>query len=156
VPDDDVLGEDGQGWVVANATLGGERQSMGTRDDGERDPVTRLIEAARHFGDNADPVIRQELAEPVIRNDLIKHTAARFAVDPKATGSETALVKLMTTNKLSRISEVAGHILGPRITADDGEWGTYAWATFFLSTPSHRIAGGTDEIMKNVIGERIL
>jgi alkylation response protein AidB-like acyl-CoA dehydrogenase len=156
VADDDVLGDEGQGWVVANATLGGERQSMGTRDEGDRDPVSRLIEAARHFGDSNDPVIRQELAELVIRRDLIKHTAARFAADPNATGSETALVKLMTTNKLSRVAEVAGHILGPRITADDGEWGTYAWATFFMSVPSHRIAGGTDEIMRNVISERIL
>lgn len=156
VPDADVLGDEGQGWVVANATLGGERESMGTRDEGDRDPVTRLIETARHFGVSDDPNVRQLLADLVIRSQVIKHSARRFAADPKATGSETSLIKLMMTNKMSQTAEVAGQILGPRLVADDGEWGTYAWATFAMSVPSHRIAGGTDEIMKNVIGERIL
>jgi alkylation response protein AidB-like acyl-CoA dehydrogenase len=156
VPDADVLGAEGQGWVVANATLGGERESMGGRNEGDRDPVTRLIEAAQHFGVAGDPVVRQWLAELVTRREIISWSAERFMATPGAAGSLAALIKLMKTNAMWRMAEVAGSVLGPRFTADTGEWGTYAWATYQLSVPSHRIAGGTDEIMRNVIGERVL
>lgn len=47
-------------------------------------------------------------------------------------------------------------MLGPRITADTGEWGTYAWSKMLLGVPGMRVAGGTDEIMKNIIAERVL
>ena len=47
-------------------------------------------------------------------------------------------------------------MLGPRIIADTGEWGTYAWAQFVLGIPGMRIAGGTDEVMRNIVGERVL
>jgi acyl-CoA dehydrogenase len=115
-----------------------------------------LIEAAQHLGRAGESTVRQALADLVIRSEVIKHCARRFASDPTRNGSETALMKLMTTNKMWQTAQVAGQILGTRMVADTGEWGTYAWATFALSVPSHRIAGGTDEIMKNVIGERIL
>jgi alkylation response protein AidB-like acyl-CoA dehydrogenase len=47
-------------------------------------------------------------------------------------------------------------VLGPRLVADGGEWGTYAWAEFVLGVPGMRVAGGTDEIMRNIVGERVL
>ena len=47
-------------------------------------------------------------------------------------------------------------VLGPRITADTGEWGTWAWSQFVLGTPGMRIAGGSDEVMRNIVGERVL
>ena len=40
--------------------------------------------------------------------------------------------------------------------ADSGEWGTYTWSRFLCSAPGLRIAGGTDEIQRNIIGERVL
>jgi acyl-CoA dehydrogenase len=48
------------------------------------------------------------------------------------------------------------HLLWPRIIADTGEWGTYAWAELLLATPALRILGGTEEIMKNILAERVL
>ena len=53
-------------------------------------------------------------------------------------------------------SEVAGALLGAALTADTGEWGTYAWNEHVLGAPGYRIAGGTDEIQRNIIGERVL
>jgi acyl-CoA dehydrogenase len=47
-------------------------------------------------------------------------------------------------------------VLGPRLAADTGEWGTYAWDEYVLSTPGARIGGGTEEIVKNTIGEKVL
>ena len=47
-------------------------------------------------------------------------------------------------------------MLGPRITADTGEWGTYAFGELVLGVPGMRVAGGTDEVMRNIVGERVL
>jgi alkylation response protein AidB-like acyl-CoA dehydrogenase len=47
-------------------------------------------------------------------------------------------------------------ILGARLIADTGEWGAYAWSEHVLGAPGYRIAGGSDEIQRNIIGERVL
>jgi hypothetical protein len=47
-------------------------------------------------------------------------------------------------------------VLGPTLVADSGEWGTFAWSPFVLGEPASHIAGGTDEIIRNTIAERIL
>ena len=59
-------------------------------------------------------------------------------------------------NKMNRISEVAAAELGPRLTADTGEWGTFAWTEHVLGAPGYRIAGGSDEIQRTIIAERLL
>jgi hypothetical protein len=57
---------------------------------------------------------------------------------------------------MQRMSSVLTSLLGPRLIADTGEWGTYAWADFVLGVPGIRVAGGTDEVLRNIIGERVL
>ena len=47
-------------------------------------------------------------------------------------------------------------LLGPRLTADTGEWGTFSWSEHVLGAPGYRIAGGSDEIQRNIIAERVL
>ena len=47
-------------------------------------------------------------------------------------------------------------VLGPKLVADSGEWGTYAWSQLILGAPGGRIAGGSDEVMRNIVGERVL
>jgi alkylation response protein AidB-like acyl-CoA dehydrogenase len=54
------------------------------------------------------------------------------------------------------MSEFVARVLGPRLIADSGEWGTYAWGAFVLGVPGMRIAGGSDEVMRNIVGERVL
>jgi alkylation response protein AidB-like acyl-CoA dehydrogenase len=46
--------------------------------------------------------------------------------------------------------------LGPRLIADSGEWGTWAWREFVLGVPGFRLGGGTDEIQRNILAERVL
>jgi acyl-CoA dehydrogenase len=48
------------------------------------------------------------------------------------------------------------HVLGAKLQADTGEWGTYAWHQLVLGAPGMRIAGGSDEVMRNIVGERVL
>ena len=57
---------------------------------------------------------------------------------------------------LTLASEAAAAILGPRLAADTGECGTYAWTEHILGAPGYRIAGGSDEIQRNIVGERLL
>ena len=47
-------------------------------------------------------------------------------------------------------------MLGAKLIADTGEWGTYSWSQLVLGTPGGHIAGGSDEIMRNILGERVL
>jgi alkylation response protein AidB-like acyl-CoA dehydrogenase len=71
-------------------------------------------------------------------------------------GPELSTLKLSLTNNLQRLSAALSSVLGPRLVADTGEWGTYAWSEFVLGIPGMRVAGGTDEIMRNIVGERVL
>ncbi len=57
---------------------------------------------------------------------------------------------------MTRIGDVAAELLGPRLIADTGEWGTYAWTGQVLGAPGYRIAGGSDEIQHDIIGNRVL
>ena len=65
-------------------------------------------------------------------------------------------MKLVSSKQNRRIANLAGELLGPAFTADTGEWGTYSWSQYLCSTPGLRIAGGTDEIQHNILGERVL
>lgn len=64
--------------------------------------------------------------------------------------------KLLWTEGMTLMSEVISEVLGPRLIADTGEWGTYAWGEHVLGAPGYRIAGGSDEVQRNIIGERVL
>jgi acyl-CoA dehydrogenase len=71
-------------------------------------------------------------------------------------GPELSTAKLSLTQNLQAYTEWAAHVLGPRLTADTGEWGTYAFAKMLCGVPGMRVAGGTDEIMRNIVAERVL
>ena len=66
------------------------------------------------------------------------------------------MFKLANTEALRLVAEVAGEMLGPAAIADTGEWGTFAWADLILTVPGMRVAGGTDEVMRNILAERVL
>jgi acyl-CoA dehydrogenase len=74
----------------------------------------------------------------------------------QAPGPELTTAKLALTQNMTRAAEFVAHVLGPRITADTGEWGTYSWNQFVLGVPGMRIAGGSDEVLRNIISERVL
>jgi acyl-CoA dehydrogenase len=64
--------------------------------------------------------------------------------------------KLALTQNLSAYSEWAAKVLGPRLAADGGEWGAYAFSKMLTGVPGMRVAGGTDEVMRNIVAERVL
>jgi alkylation response protein AidB-like acyl-CoA dehydrogenase len=161
VPDDHRLGDVNQGWTVALTTLMNERAAIGAGGAGVGGVLggDRIIELLRHFGTNRDPLLRQHLADVYINGKVAGYTNQRAMAKIKAgqlPGPEMSIAKLSLTNNMSRIGELVSRALGARLIADTGEWGTYAWSELVLGTPGVKVAGGTDEVMKNIIGERVL
>ena len=159
IPDANRLGPVGDGWKVAITTLGFERASVTKGGGGSVGTFMRVSALSRHLGRNDDPVVRQQLAGLYIDGRLRALTAQRAGARLKAggvPGPEGSIGKLQWTEGMRRTSDCVSTILGPRLVADSGEWGTYAWSEFVLGAAGYRIAGGSDEIQKNIIAERVL
>ncbi len=163
IPADHLLGEVNGGWAVALTTLMNERAAIGGGGTGGGSSggadLSRLVALARHLGVAGDPLIRQEIADTWINLRVARYNNERALAKIRSgqpPGPELSIAKLTLTENLRRTAELAAHILGPRITADSGEWGTFAWSKFLLGTPGMRVAGGTDEVMRNILGERVL
>jgi acyl-CoA dehydrogenase len=119
----------------------------------------RLVEMLRQFGKDDDAVLRDELMRLHIGFRVAKLTNQRALDKIRAgqlPGPEMSIAKLALTRNLTDTGAFVARVLGPRIVADTGEWGTFAWARFVNGTPGMRIAGGTDEVLRNIVGERVL
>lgn len=161
IPDTQRLGGENAGWGVAMTTLLNERASIGSglglgRGPG---PFERLIAMARHFGVDQDPRLRGQIAALYSEQRVVGWTLARGVAKIQAgelPGAELSILKLLGTNHWKEMADFVAGILGPRLVADTGEWGTYAWSQLVCGLPGVRLGGGTDEVLRNVIGERVL
>ena len=151
VPDEHRLGEAGDGWRVAITTLSHER-GAGDRGIGGFSPDDVLRLAARV--PTSDPIMRQRLARAWSNLKVTQLTSLRAEAkraaggDPGAEGSGAKLRQVATFKELT---DIAMDLLGPA-----GLVGEDAWTTLFLTSPSLSIRGGTDEIQRNIVGERVL
>ncbi len=161
VPDSRRVGDVNSGFGVILTVLGNER-SIATRapkHGGGIGPFERIAGVVRHFGDPTDPVTRQRLAKVYtsMRLKEMMNAQWRASLKPGQTpGPEMMLQKIGNAAFNRELVTLLGEVLGSRLVADTGEWGTYAFATYVLSTPGMRIGGGTEEIVRNTIGERVL
>ena len=160
IPDSHRLGEVNGGWTVALTTLMNERAAIGGGGGGVGLPTTtRLIEMVRALGRSGDPLIRQQLASIVVHERVARYTnlraMAKIAVG-QLPGPEMSLAKMALTANMVRTGNLLSSALGPALIADTGAWGTYAWSEFVLGVPGMRIAGGSDEVLRNIVGERVL
>ena len=159
VHDDLRLGDEGDGWRVALTVLGFERSVSGDGAGGVGGSWTQVLALARHLDLTSDAISRQQLAYLYSRTTLLdlmnERTRGALAAgqDPGVIGS---IAKLFWVQTMTETSSVISGLLGPRLVADTGEWGTYAWGEHLLGAPGYRIAGGSDEIQRNIIGERVL
>lgn len=162
VPDSHRLGDVNQGWTVALTTLMNERASIGAGGAGGGQGLLspeRLAAMLEHFGLRDDLVTRNKVARVYASFQVAKLNNQRALDKIKAgqlPGPEMSTAKLALTNNMKAFSELVAEILGPRIVADSGEWGTYAWSKLLLGVPGMRVAGGTDEVMRNIVAERVL
>ena len=158
VSDSMRLGAVGQGWKVASATLAFERTASGSVTRKKGGSVAELVALAKSLGLADDPLVRQDLADAYIRSELRAATAdrvARAAAAGRSPGPAASVGKLMASDVLGRIGEIAADLLGNNITAavDPDQ---FAWTEHLLDSPGYRLAGGTDQIQRNIIGERVL
>jgi alkylation response protein AidB-like acyl-CoA dehydrogenase len=152
VPVEAVLGMENEGWRTAMTTLTHERGGVAQLHLGLRKKVARLLDLARSTPAGQDPVIRQHLAGVYLEAELLKLVSDRAisaALHGRPLGPESSVAKLVWAEAEGRVAEVAAEVLGP--DANAGEWGrdrVYARAL--------TIAGGTTQVNKNIVAERIL
>lgn len=162
IPDTQRLGAVGEGWKVALTTLMNERATVGGETRGPAAAALsaeRLTALLRAVSREDDAALRRDLASllaGVQAAAALNERAARRLRAGSAPGPEGSISKLALAQNLIRASRFAADALGPRILADTGSWGTFAWADLLLGAPALRILGGTEEIMKNILAERVL
>jgi len=161
VPDSRRLDEVGNGWRVALTTLNHERGAMGNSAFGGAGILSteRLIGLVRAMGKQSDPVIRQEFGELISHLRIARYTQEVLAAQARAghpPGPEIALNKLALSDNMRRLAGFVAAVLGPALVADTGAWGTFAWTSVVLGAPGYRLGGGTDEVLKNAIAQRVL
>jgi alkylation response protein AidB-like acyl-CoA dehydrogenase len=155
------LGAIGEGWSVALTTLGFERDHADAGGDTGHVGGTwdQVLATARARGRTADPVVRQHLAALYARL-RVEAFDNRRAADGRAAaavpGPEGSLGKLLWTERMRTMSDVVSLLAGPALVADTGQWATFEWSEHVLGAPGYRIAGGSDEIQRNIIAERVL
>ena len=162
VPDDHRLGEVDGGWTVALTTLMNERATVGSEGAGpvaaalSPDHLSALMRATWTWDDRALRARLAELLVDALATRYLNTRALRTLRAGGTPGPEMSVSKLMYGQNLTRAAHFVSDALGPRIIADTGQWGTYAWSELLLATPALRILGGTEEIMKNILAERVL
>ena len=151
VPVSAVLGEIGSGWHVATRTLGFERAGVAKLYLMMQASIDRLFNDA---GEDvrADPIARQRIASAWIDTFNLRLLSTRTisaAVQGRVPGAEGSVVKLAWSLGEQHIAELAVDILGPDALQSD-------WGRRLIASRSLTIAGGTTEVNKNIIGERVL
>jgi alkylation response protein AidB-like acyl-CoA dehydrogenase len=163
VPDAQRLGAVGQGWKVSLTTLMNERLAVG---DVQRPDIDDLIDLSRQMEIDGQPAIRngavrERIAEWYARSQGLKFTRFRTITAlsrGETPGPENSIHKLVNASKLQDIASYGLDLMGEAGLLMDDElaeaYGMFQAA--LLSSPSSRIAGGSDEILRNIIAERVL
>ena len=153
VPADHIVGDVNAGWMVTITTLLNERLMAGGLLN-QDEMVDSLIALAREKGAHTDPTVREALAKVVELTHALRFLNYRMLTDISRTGMpgpEASVAKLMTARLFADAADLALRILGPAGAACGSHWQAAR-----LEAPALRIGGGTDEVLKNIIGERIL
>jgi len=155
VPDADVVGEVGQGWRVARATLGNERVSIGGGSGsikiGPNNVVALLDKSSGPMREERLRRAGEVLAEIYTLRPLNIRIAAR-AIAGAGSGPEASVTKLLKAESSQHLAELAMELAGPAAVTGHSPEVTYD----YLFARCLTIAGGTSEIMRNTIAERIL
>jgi alkylation response protein AidB-like acyl-CoA dehydrogenase len=174
IPDAERLGDVGAGWTVANSTLAQERYNMPripARGEGSVAPAVRAWQARADKASTDARAVKDQLMRHWVEAEVLRLLQARAATLRAAGGGgpEGSLGKLATSVVHRRLAEFLPALLGPDAMLIDGydgdvSWmrrdvrreGAFALQRSFVGSPGMSIAGGTDEIQRNIIGDRVL
>jgi alkylation response protein AidB-like acyl-CoA dehydrogenase len=155
-----IVGKPGEGWKVAMGTLAFERgaSTLGQQYQFANE-LDQVMEIARNNGSATDPLIRQRLADAYIGLRIMRFNALRtlFAGDRAELGREAMMTKLYWATWHRELGKLAMDVLGPEAEiADAAPYELSALQRLFLFTRSDTIYAGTNQIQRNIIGERAL
>ena len=155
IPDGNIVGGEGNGWAVAITTLMHERATLAFGLQIQVKLALReLLAKARATGANNDAVMRDRLAQLYIESEVLRLNAYRGLSRTMKTGvpgPEGSLGKWQWAEVNQDLTELAMDIAGPQALLRSDEW-TYR----FLRARANSIEGGTTEILKNIVAERVL
>ena len=165
VPKENLVGPLNEGWKVTTTTLMFERGGAGGRDHAAQ--IARLLELAKQFPNRQEPAwreshIRQQLAQLAIDTKALQVTRLRGLtrrLRGEPPGPEGSILKLFGSELAGRIADFSCTLLGPYATleaATETLPDAPRWAHRVLGARQYTIAGGTSEIQRNIIGERVL
>jgi alkylation response protein AidB-like acyl-CoA dehydrogenase len=155
-----VLGEVGDGWRVALATLAFERgvALLGHQVSFRRE-LDHVVDAARANGRAADPVVRQRLARAYAELEILRFNTLRSLsnIDGPVAPPEASIIKLYWSSWHQALGELAVDVGGMAgLVAEAPPYELDAVQRTFLFSRSETIYGGSNEIQRNIIGERVL
>jgi alkylation response protein AidB-like acyl-CoA dehydrogenase len=155
IPDENVVGGVGNGWMVALTTLLHERAGLAFGlQVALKIAIGELMDEIRERGLEDDAITRQRIAQLYIESECIRLNASRGLTQIMKTGipgPEGSLTKWQWSDANQALTELAMDIRGPEAPATDSEW-VYR----FLRARANSIEGGTTEILRNIVAERVL
>ncbi len=157
IPADMIVNGVGGGWKAAVTTLSNERAAISGSDRGKE--FGRLVDLATERDLHRDPQVRQRLADCYTRHQILSFLTYRMQTalsQGTPLGAEASVMKLFYAEHIRRLAELGVELQGPegmlqRDAHDEG-----LWQGRMLSALSIKIAGGTNEVQHNVLGERVL
>ena len=163
IPDSQRLGGIGDGWGVALTTLMNERLAVGDAPPPDADELFRLAKELTIDGAPAieQSSVREKLAEWYVQMQGLKFTKLRTMTAlsrGQTPGPEASITKLVSASKLQDIGAFAMELegMGGILMDPDAVPAEAQFQNAFMYSPGFRIAGGTDEILRNIIAERVL
>ena len=158
VPVENVVGTIDNGWAVTHTTLANERSLIGGAGQGIT--ADQVLDLARRLGGSRDPLVRQHVAAFYTRTQLLRfmnyrvQTALSHGRQP---GPEAATTKLLVSQHMSLTGDLLMELVGANgMLADGSAVDNGAWETAFLNQWMSKLGGGTDNIQRNSLGERVL
>ena len=169
VPVADVVGEINDGWTVASRLLYHEREAVGggspyasglpAGEAGHAGLRSDLINLARSTGQNEDPIVRQLVAEGRVNDRVGQQLTARVTAGIR-TGAfpapAGAIPRLFSSTNTERHLDIALEIAGPATGAWDGDDPAGLFANLYLARQNGSLGGGSNEMARNIISERVL
>jgi 3-oxochol-4-en-24-oyl-CoA dehydrogenase len=171
IPAENLIGAEGDGWRLARVTLGNERVALSEEGAlwGRGPTVAALVEAVRKAGpESADPVARQRLAAVYTEAEILRilrlRTVAALIARPAGAasepGPEASVRKALADRHGQRLFDLAVDLCGADGTLARENPpqlpGAFPWVAGFLFSPALTIGGGTAEVQRNIIAERVL
>ena len=164
IPAENLIGEENLGWGMAKTTLANERVSLSTGGGlqwGYGPSARDLVQQTKSNGGITDTMLRQRLMDAFIEGEILRYHRMRMisAAVNKKPGPDASLRKALADPHGKRVFGLAKDMMGAHgMLADNGglgeEW--EQWVRGFLFSPALTVGGGTSEVLRNIISERLL